>query len=160
MNTSHLPSKQRNGVLQSLFPDEDVSVIEGEFAQDEPPNEDGTLQLDESVQYLNEGPQGIRQMLADTDCPHQKRVLEKALHYWGEFEHREFETGEPYRGEPREAIQASSLRELVGTPVEHIMVGDLSAMTVLPEGEMADPDSLEWLGIIDFDFLVDPNSVV
>lgn len=143
--------KPRNTVLQAAFPDQDVSVIEGEFIPDEPPDETEALRIPDWTRFLNEGPQRIRQMLAETDDPERQRLLRSALRYWGESEERAFETGEP-----REAIRASSFQELVGKPVEHVMVGDLGRPPLLSE-EVADPDSLKWLGIIDFDFLMDPD---
>ena len=149
--------KPRDGMLRALYPNS--PDFEGEFVQDDPPNEEGLFEPDDYFKYLNEGPQRIRQMLAETEDPKQKEDLRKALSRWGESEERRFVVGEPYRGEPKEAIQVSSLRELVGKPVEHIMVGDLSGRGVLPEGEVADPDSLNWLGIIDFDFLMNSAAV-
>jgi len=122
----------------------------GEFPR---PNEEGFGKADDTYngeyRYVNLGPAKIRAMLKEETDPDEVKALRTAMAYWASKAPARSggnEGGEPYRGEPREAIHAESMSDLAKDvkPVEHVYPGDLGA---IPDG-MADG------GVIDFDQLV------
>jgi hypothetical protein len=146
--------RERNGVLKSLFPDRDVSEIEGEFAPDTHEPNQPDQEYRGEFRFVNLGPQKLRQIAAHAPQVDQAAV-QTALRAWAKMSpNMGIEAGEPYRGEPRQAIVAGSMRELVANlkPVKYVTVGSLSPTGT---GIMSPSGSSEphWLGIFDFDVL-------
>jgi len=144
--------RERNSVLKSLFPDRDVSEIEGEFAPDfHEPNQPDQEYRGE-FRFVNAGPQKLREMIAKIS-PADLQAAQLALKAWGKMSSPMFgtEMGEPYRGEPRQAIVAKSMSELAANvrPVEHVFARSLTAIGTMPDGEP------NWLGIFNFDELTE-----
>jgi hypothetical protein len=139
---------KHNQVLQSLFPDRDVSEIEGEFVPDSQEPNQPDQEYHGEFNLVNLGPQKLRR-LART--PENREALDLALRAWNRMQPTgEIEAGEPYRGEKREAVVAKSIRELAAkvTPVSHVTAKSLSA-----KGIMSTDGEPHWLGIFDFDEL-------
>jgi hypothetical protein len=141
---------RRNEVLQSLFPDRDVSEIEGEFVpENQEPNQPDQEYRGE-FRFVNLGPQKLRRLLANASIEDREAVA-LALQAWNRLQPSAIaEAGEPYRGEKREAIVATSMRDLVSriAPVSHITAKNLSNRGIMP-----DDGEPHWLGIFDFDEL-------
>jgi hypothetical protein len=139
---------KRNQVLQSLFPDRDVSEIEGTFVPDSQEPNQPDQEYHGEFNLVNLGPQKLRR-LART--PENREALDLALRAWNRMQPTgEIEAGELYRGEKREAVVAKSIRELAAkvTPVSHVTAKSLSA-----KGIMSTDGEPHWLGIFDFDEL-------
>lgn len=140
---------RRNEVLQSLFPDRDVSEIEGEFVPDSNEPNQPDQEYHGEFRFVNLGPQKLRRLLAKAS--ENREALGLALQAWNRMQPAGgTEAGEPYRGEKREAVVAKSIRELAEkvTPVSHVTAKNLSA-----RGIMSEDDEPHWLGIFDFDEL-------
>ena len=141
---------KRNEVLQSLFPDRDVSEIEGTFVPDSQEPNQPDQEYRGEFRFVNLGPQKLRRLLAETTVENRE-ALGLALRAWNRMQPTgEIEAGEPYRGEKREAVVVKSIRELAAkvTPVSHVAAKSLSA-----KGIMSTDGELHWLGIFDFDEL-------
>ena len=79
--------------------------------------------------YVNMGPQKVRAMLETETNQGEIEALELAERFWAIKSPRMSSDGEPYRGEPKEAIQAESMAALAAAvkPVEHVFVqGELT----------------------------------
>jgi len=143
---------RRNEVLQSLFPDRDVSEIEGEFAPDSQEPNQPDQEYRGEFRFVNLGPQKLRQMLAKAPA-NDREAVNLALQAWNRLQPASMggtEAGEPYRGEKRVAMVAKSIRELVDkvAPIAFVTAKNLSA-----RGIMSMDEEPHWLGIFDFDEL-------
>jgi len=136
--------------LQSFFPNQDVSSIEGEFVPENQELNQPDQEYHGEFRFVNLGPQKLRQLLAAAP-KEDLAAIRLALQAWNRMQPASFaEAGEPYRGEKREAVVVKSMRELVGKnpPVEQVTVKNLSARSIMKaDGEP------QWLGIFDFDEL-------
>ena len=141
---------KRNVVLQSLFPGRDVSEIEGEFVpENQEPNQPDQEYRGE-FRFVNMGPQKLRQMLAKASTENRE-AINLALQAWGKLQPTAFaEAGEPYRGEKRVAVVATSMRDLVSRTAP---VSQITAKKLSNRGIMSDDGEPHWLGIFDFDAL-------
>lgn len=74
--------------------------------------------------YVNLGPQKLRELMAREADPEEKKAMLLALEFWSRKQPGGCEAGEPYRGEPREAVHAKSMLELgkAVKPVDHVYV--------------------------------------
>ena len=134
---------KRNEVLQSMFPDRDVSEIEGEFIPDiqEPEQE-----YRDEFRFFNLPISKLRRLLANAS-EDDRSAISLAI----QSKHTGFavmESGEPYRGEEREVTVAKSMRELAEKvkPISYVTAKSLSAKGIMP----LEP---QWVGIFDFEEL-------
>jgi hypothetical protein len=142
---------ERNEVLRSLFPDDDVSSIEGEFVEDVPPPDDPRLFEfdDEAFQFINCGPEKVARLLESGDPKLNREALLIAKRFWDERSGG-FEVGEPFRGEPVKAQHIRKLSEVVGqySSDQPFVRGSLSKdRSSKPNAESGEA------GLIDFDIL-------
>jgi hypothetical protein len=85
-------------------------------------------QYNGEFRYVNLGPAQARRLLGTETDPEERVALETALKFWAaKGPAREVSAGQPYRGEPREAIHAESMHALASqvSPVEHVFVGPM-----------------------------------
>lgn len=101
-----------NSVLKAMFPDMDVEGIEGEFVSDPDPWK--PEEYDGELRYVNCGPQKIASLLETETDPVERAAILAARDWWGRNQPPSIgDAGEPYRGEQREDIRVSSIRDLV-----------------------------------------------
>lgn len=112
------------------------------------------------LRYVNLGPQEVLRRLEAESDPREKAALQAAEQYWqraGGYASGAMEAGSVFRGEPREAVRAGSMRELADavSPVAHVAVlGGLGAGGVPRMSEPTTPDNYVDRGTIDWDFLL------
>ena len=113
------------------------------------------------LRYVNLGPQEvIRRLEAEAD-PGERAALQAAEQYWqragGYASSGWTEAGSVFRGEPREAVFATSMSELAEavSPVAHIgVMGALGAGGIPTMSEPTTPENYVDRGTIDWDFLL------
>jgi len=113
------------------------------------------------LRYVNLGPQEVLRRLGAESDPGEIAALRTAEEYWqkagGYAVSGWTEAGSVFRGEPREAIHATSMQELAQavTPVEHVtVVGELGAGGISKMSEPSTPDNYVDRGTIDWDLLL------
>lgn len=143
----------------------DMPDFEGVYEPD--PVQVAAWQEHEAEQYngelrlVNIGPQEVRDRLQRETDPAEKEALKAAEQYWqnaGGYAVEGFtEAGSVYRGEEREAVLASSMRELASAvePTSSVAVmGTLASGGVSSESAPVDAGDYVDRGIVDWDMLL------
>lgn len=106
--------------------------------------------------FVNVPPTRLAHMVEMDNNPDDQKAMEVALTFW-RGQGGGAEAGEPYRGEPREAIVATSMRELAAavSPVSHVFLGGTLRAGGMPSmGEPVGHGEYRDLGVIDWGLLM------
>lgn len=136
------------------YPDEEqVKAIE----EWEPESEESVR---ERYNYVNLGPQRVKEMLATETDPVEIARLRNAHDFWsrhGGYAPNPDDLGWVDRGDAREAVHASDMTEVAnsGNRVDYVSVrGSLGSGGIPTMGDPIDGDNYRDRGIIDWDMLV------
>lgn len=128
---------------------------EGEYIPEPEEEEDDPQAYGGEFRYVNMGPTKVRRLLKTEKDPVERKAMEVASQFWGPPMTPPEDMGWVHRGEPREAIVATSMSELgrAVQPVQHVFLQ--GALTVdAPYGGTTSEKNWELGSIIDFDWLM------